>query len=145
MGKHRHPQAGGYERLYGAIVVRPVGDARLEAGALATVQEYALVGADAADPGLLRQLAEPERGAPRKSVPVRQQELEGLIEEVDALQLHLGLGQGFMLVDQAEVELPAGEAPDHALQIVFDNAHSDVGVSLGEDHKRARNYGRQGG
>ena len=64
---------------------------------------------------------------------VGQQELEGLIEEVHPLQLHLRLGQGLVLVDQAEVELPAGEAPEHALQMVVDDAHLHVRVAFRED------------
>jgi len=64
---------------------------------------------------------------------------------VGALQLDVGLGQRLMLVDEGEVQLPAGQPRDQPLAVVVEHGQVDVGVALVEAGHGAGDQGLDGG
>jgi hypothetical protein len=78
-------------------------------------------------------------------VAVGHDEVEGVVQQVGALQLDVGLGQRLVLVDEGEVQLPAGQPRDQPLAVVVEHGQGDVGVALVEAGDGPGDQGLDGG
>jgi hypothetical protein len=83
----------------------------------------------AADPGLAAELLERDGRPVSERVASRHDQIERVVQQVGALQLHGGGGQRLVVVDERQIELPAGDSGEQPLQMVVDDGRLDVGVS----------------
>jgi hypothetical protein len=102
VGEDGDPQAHGDEGLHRVVVVAAEGEAGLEAGRSAAVEDDGSIGAvwGTADPGLAGELLEGDRRPRRQRVAVWHHEIERIVQQVGPLQLDVRFGQRLMLVDE---------------------------------------------
>ena len=141
------PRPDGDEGLHCVVVVAAEGEAWLEAGRPAAVENDGSIGAvrSAADPGRIGDFFEGDRASAHQRVAIGHDEIEGVLQQVGPLQFNVWLGQRLMLVDEGEIQLPTCEPWDQPLAMVVEHGQVDVGVALGEDRDGAGDQGLDGG